>query len=165
MEKRGFEIMIERSRNHSLTRFFKTVVHESGSFFRIPAFRLSAPKRSTSGFTLIELAMTVTVLTILTMGVIPLVKMSVRRQKEQQLRESLREVRTAIDQFHREALAGLALQGQNGAATATLTPGAANPVQTQPGPVDPRIRVGITDATIFTVDNNERYPPNLETMK
>jgi general secretion pathway protein G len=142
------------------------VVQESGSFFRIPAFRLSVSKSSTGGFTLVELAMTVTVLTILTMGVIPLVKMSVRRQKEQQLRESLREVRTAIDQFHREALAGLALQGPNGPQTATLNQ---TPVQTQTpvvaGPVDPRIRVGITDATIFTVDNTERYPPDLETMK
>src|SRR6266403_4129357 len=138
MEKRGFEIMIERSRNRSLTRFFRTVVQESGSFFRIPAFRLSVSKSSTGGCTLVELAMTVTVLTILTMGVIPLVKMSVRRQKEQQLRESLREVRTAIDQFHREALAGSNSQG-NAPLTVNLN---------QPGPsptpfigtVDPRIR-------------------------
>ncbi|MDX6709564.1 MAG: ral secretion pathway protein [Blastocatellia bacterium] len=161
MEKRGFEIMIERSRNHRSTSFFKTVVQESGSFFRIPAFRLPAPKRSTSGFTLVELAMTVTVLTILTMGVIPLVKMSVRRQKEQQLRESLREVRTAIDQFHREAIAGSALQGTG----TPSTPPVPGPSPVPIGIVDPRIRVGITDNTIFTMENVERYPPDLETMK
>jgi general secretion pathway protein G len=114
------------------------------------------------GFTLIELVMTITVLSILTMGVIPLVKLSVRRQKEQQLRESLREMRTAIDQFHREALAGLAMQQQQGQG------GAPTQAQGQPAaqvaPPDPRIRVAITDNTIFTVDNPERYPPSLDVM-
>jgi len=66
--------MIERSPIRRLTSVFKTVVHESGSFFRIPAFRLSAPNVQPVVFTLVELAMTVTVLTILTMGVIPLVR-------------------------------------------------------------------------------------------
>jgi type II secretory pathway pseudopilin PulG len=42
----------------------------------------------------------VTVLTILTMGVITLLKVSIKRQKEQQLREALRQMRTAIDEFH-----------------------------------------------------------------
>jgi general secretion pathway protein G len=114
-----------------------------------------------SGFTLIELVMTVTVLAILSVGVIPLVKMSVRRQKEQRLREELREIRTAIDQFHREALMGLTVQ----------VPGQAQQVQppqgVAPGPQmapDPRVRVAITDNTIFTVDNVERYPPDLDTM-
>ena len=40
------------------------------------------------GFSLIELMITVTVLTILTMGVLPLVKVSVKRQKEQQYNKS-----------------------------------------------------------------------------
>jgi len=51
------------------------------------------------GFTLIELVMTLTILTILTLGVIPLVKLSVKRQREQRLREALREMRTAIEEF------------------------------------------------------------------
>jgi general secretion pathway protein G len=118
-------------------------------------------KRSAGGFTLIELVMTVAVLSILTLGVVPLVKLQVRRQKEQQLREALREMRTAIDQFHREAIVGGAQQ-----------PGQANPGGQPPpvgpggpaGPVDPRVRVRITDTTIFTVDNVDRYPPDLETM-
>ena len=42
------------------------------------------------GFSLIELVITITVLTILTLGAIPLVKVSVKRQKEQQLRDTLR---------------------------------------------------------------------------
>src|SRR6476660_4924758 len=56
------------------------------------------------GFSLIELVITITVLTILTLGVIPLVKVSVRRQKEQQLRDALRQMRTAIDEFHRDTI-------------------------------------------------------------
>src|SRR5437868_12410571 len=73
---------------------------------------------SPSGFTLIELVITVAVLAILTLGVVPLVQVSVKRQKELQLREALREMREAIDQFHREAVAGAQMQanqqqGQN----------------------------------------------------
>ena len=56
------------------------------------------------GFSLIELVITITVLTILTMGVLPLVKVSVKRQKEQQLRETLRQIRSAIDEFHRDTV-------------------------------------------------------------
>src|SRR3979411_313321 len=59
---------------------------------------------SHSGFTLIELVITITVLTIMTMGVVPLLKLSVKRQKEQQLHEALREMRTAIDEFHRDTV-------------------------------------------------------------
>jgi prepilin-type N-terminal cleavage/methylation domain-containing protein len=65
---------------------------------------------SVRGFSLIELVITVTVLAILTLGVIPLVQVSVKRQKEERLRASLREMREAIDQFHREALAGAQMQ-------------------------------------------------------
>src|SRR5256885_14863655 len=59
-----------------------------------------------SGFSLIELVITCAVLAILTLGVVPLVQVSVKRQKELQLREALREMREAVDQFHREAVAG-----------------------------------------------------------
>ena len=51
-----------------------------------------------------ELVITITVLTILTMGVLPLVKVSVKRQKEQQLRDTLRQIRMAIDEFHRDTV-------------------------------------------------------------
>jgi general secretion pathway protein G len=114
-----------------------------------------------SGFTLIELVMTVTVLAILSVGVIPLVKMSVRRQKEQRLREELREIRAAIDQFHREALMGLTMQAPGQAQQVQPPQGVAPGAQMAP---DPRVRVAITDNTIFTVDNVERYPPDLDTM-
>ncbi len=60
------------------------------------------PKQS--GFTLIELVMTITIMTILTLGVMPLVKVSVKRQREQQLRDALRQMRIAIDEFHRDTV-------------------------------------------------------------
>ena len=88
-----------------------------------PCLRVSA---SPSGFSLVELVITVAVMAILTLGVIPLVQVSVKRQKEQQLHEALRQVREAIDQFHREALAGAQMQvnqqtGQNNQQNQTVS--------------------------------------------
>jgi len=118
------------------------------------------------GFSLIELVITVTVLAILTLGVVPLIQVSVKRQKEQQLRDALRQMREAIDQFHREALAGAQAQvnqQQPGQPTQQQQP--QNP-QAQQGNIfsDPRVRVMITDQTIFTADNPDRFPPDLETL-
>ncbi|HET6669001.1 MAG TPA: type II secretion system protein [Pyrinomonadaceae bacterium] len=110
---------------------------------------------SARGFTLIELVMTITVMTILTLGVIPLMKVSVKRQKEQQLRDALRQMRIAIDEFHRDTV-GMPTTGLEGA----IRP----PQQQQQTPIDPRSRVVISDATIFGVDNPDRYPPDLETL-
>lgn len=108
------------------------------------------------GFSLIELVITITVLTILTMGVLPLVKVSVKRQKEQQLRETLRQIRSAIDEFHRDTVGmvctGVALTAQQQAQ------------QQQAGTLDPRSKVVISDCTIFGVDNPDHYPPDLETL-
>jgi general secretion pathway protein G len=115
----------------------------------VPARRFGA-KHNRSGFTLIELVITITVLTILTMGVVPLLKLSVKRQKEQQLHDALRQMRTAVDEFHRDT-AGMTCTG------ATLTGG-------PPPPVDPRSKVAISDCTIFGVDNPDRYPPDLQTL-
>jgi general secretion pathway protein G len=120
-----------------------------------------APRRSQGGWTLIELVITMTVLAILSMGVIPMVKTAVKRQREQQLRESLREMREAIKEFHRDALNSPYLdQG---------APQAAAPVPNQPNPaaavaVDPRSKMAIADKTLFGVDNTDRYPPTLETL-
>src|SRR5438132_10484335 len=112
-----------------------TVKAERLSGHRVP---MSTSER---GFTLIELVITITVLAILSLGVIPLVKVSVKRQKEQQLRDALREMRLAIDQFHREAVIyNCALQ------TAGPNP---NPNPNPQPLVDPRTKVAITDCTIF----------------
>lgn len=121
---------------------------------------------SPQGFSLIELVITITVLAILTLGTVPLVQVAVKRQKEQELHEALRTMREAIDQFHREALAGAQLQvnQQQGGSNPTPTPGP-NP-NPQPANVfaDSRVRVGITDQTIFTADNVDRFPPDLDTL-
>src|SRR5258705_567231 len=111
------------------------------------------------GFSLIELVMTITIMSILTMGVIPLVKVSVRRQKEQRLREVLREMRTAIDEFHRDTV-GMVCTGGIG-----TTPSGGT-VQPPPGTVliDPRSKVVVSDCTVFGVDNPDHYPPELQTL-
>ena len=61
-----------------------------------------SPRPSARGWTLIELVITITVMSVLTIGVIPIVRTSIRRQKEQQLRETLRTMRGAIDAFKRD---------------------------------------------------------------
>ncbi len=109
------------------------------------------------GFSLIELVITITVMTILTLGVIPLVKLSVKRQKEQQLRDTLRQLRIAIDEFHRDTV-GMTCTGTAAA------PGGAAGGATANQYIDPRSKVRISDCTIFGVDNPDRYPPDLETL-
>jgi general secretion pathway protein G len=131
--------------------------------YRLASRAARLPQR---GFSLIELVITVFVLAILTLGVIPLVQVSVKRQKEEQLRAALREIREAIDQFHREALAGAQMQATQGASTAQQEQSSRTP-QAQPQANifgDPRVRVFITDQTIFGVDNPDRFPPDLETL-
>src|SRR5688572_2359143 len=132
------------------------------------SFRLTtrAARLPQGGFTLIELVITVFVLAILTLGVIPLVQVSVKRQKEEQLRAYLREVREGIDQFRREALVGAQMQAQQGMGTAQQEQAPRPPqVQAQASIFgDPRVRVFISDQTIFGVDNPDRYPPDLETL-
>ena len=51
------------------------------------------------GFTLIELLVTVTIIAILVGVAIPLARNSIKRQKEVELREDLRLIRTAIDKY------------------------------------------------------------------
>jgi general secretion pathway protein G len=51
------------------------------------------------GFTLIELIITVFIVSILVGVAVPLAKNSIQRQKEIELREALREMRTAIDKY------------------------------------------------------------------
>lgn len=51
------------------------------------------------GFTLIELIVTVFILSILVSVAVPLAKNSIQRQREIALREALREMRTAIDKY------------------------------------------------------------------
>jgi general secretion pathway protein G len=126
----------------------------------------SSPFSHARGYTLIELVITLTVLTVLTLGVIPLVRTSVRRQKEQQLREVLREMRGAIDAFKRDTV-GMQC-GPTGAASIQpqqpVTPGQPNQPGGQGVYIDPRSHVVIADCKIFSVDNIDRSPPDLQTL-
>lgn len=56
-------------------------------------------RAGSSGLTLIELVVTVAILSILASLVVPLTQMTARRVKEIELRRNLRIVRTAIDDF------------------------------------------------------------------
>jgi general secretion pathway protein G len=111
--------------------------------------------KSLKGFTLFELIVTLTVLAILVMGTIPLTQNAVKRQRELHLRENLRTLRNAIDEFHRDTVGA-------------CPPGAiasGNPAQIGGNvPADPRSRVVIDDCKIFDTQNLDRYPPSLEIL-
>ena len=55
-----------------------------------------------SGVTLLELLVTLTILTILASVALPFTKVSTKRTKEIELRQNLRVIRAAIDTFHLE---------------------------------------------------------------
>jgi general secretion pathway protein G len=148
---------------------------------RVPrAFALAPRRSSQGGWTLIELVITMTVLVILSLGVIPMVKTAVKRQREQQLRDSLREMREAIKDFHRDALNSPYLDQLPPAGGAGGVGGGAGGVGGGVGgvggvggnaggggvavPVDPRTKMAIADKTLFGVDNPDRFPPKLETL-
>ncbi|MDR5171786.1 type II secretion system protein [Methylobacillus flagellatus] len=52
-----------------------------------------------AGFTLIELVVTLTIVSILASALIPLGQWSVKRQQEAELRQALRDIRSAIDAY------------------------------------------------------------------
>jgi general secretion pathway protein G len=62
---------------------------------------------SSRGFTFIELLVVSTLLIILASAIMPMAKVTMQRQREVELRRSLREMRTAIDKFKDAADAGL----------------------------------------------------------
>jgi type II secretory pathway pseudopilin PulG len=109
---------------------------------------------------LLELIITLTVLAILIMGTIPLAQNAVKRQKEIRLRETLREIRGAIDEFKRDTV-GACPQG----AVTTRNPKSTG-ITGNGGnvPADPRSRVVIDDCTIFDTENLDRYPPSLDIL-
>jgi general secretion pathway protein G len=112
-------------------------------------------RNSECGYTLLELVVTLAVLAVLVMGTIPLADNAVKRQKEMKLREVLRQMRTAIDEFKRDTY-GACLQGQIRTGNETIAGGNI--------PADPRSRVVIDDCKIFDSENLDRYPPDLETL-
>ncbi|MBX9632275.1 MAG: type II secretion system GspH family protein [Burkholderiales bacterium] len=59
--------------------------------------------RSRRGFTLIEMMITVVIVSILALGLVPLGELAVQRSKESDLRTALRQIRTALDAYKRAA--------------------------------------------------------------
>lgn len=114
-----------------------------------------ANRKSQVGFTLLELIITLTVLAILVMGTIPLAQNANKRQKEIRLRENLRTLRAAIDEFHRDTL-GACPQGAVMSGNMTMNGGGI--------PADPRSRVVIDDCKIFDSENPDRFPPTLDIL-
>lgn len=119
-------------------------------------FKISNKNCGDAGYSLLELVATLGVLAVLVMGTIPMAQNAVKRQKETRLREALRDMRSAIDEFKRDTYGACA----SGAVAST------NP--TLPGgggaPADPRSRVVIDDCKIFDTDNLDRFPPDLDTL-
>jgi general secretion pathway protein G len=57
--------------------------------------------RRPAGFTLLELIITMALMSIIAMAVFPLAKTTVRRQQEAQLKRNLRQIRDGIDRYKR----------------------------------------------------------------
>lgn len=112
-------------------------------------------RESDRGYSLLELVCTLSVLAILVMGTIPVAQNAVQRQKEMKLRETLREIRSAIDEFKRDTY-GACAQGAGTSINQTNIGAGA--------PTDPRSHVVIDDCKIFETDNIDRYPPSLEDL-
>lgn len=121
---------------------------------------LKARRTTSAGFTLFELIITLTVLAVLVMGTIPLAQNAVKRQRESRLRETLRMMRLAIDEFRRDTI-GACPAGAVTTGNPTVPGGFPG---SQNIPVDPRSRVVIDDCTIFDSENLDRYPPSLDVL-
>jgi general secretion pathway protein G len=119
--------------------------------------RIRNNRKRVLGYSLLELVITLGVLSILIMGTIPMAQNGVKRQKELRLRETLRQIRSAIDEFKRDTI-GACPQGAVTSVNPTA-PNAGSGVSS-----DPRSRVVIDDCKIFDSENFDRYPPTLETL-
>jgi general secretion pathway protein G len=53
-----------------------------------------------AGFSLLELIITLSILSILVASVVPLTRTNLKRQREYELKQTLREIRQAIDRYH-----------------------------------------------------------------
>lgn len=63
----------------------------------------SQVKRTHRGFTLLELIVAATILSVLTLLALPLARITIQREKERQLRRDLWEMRDAIDRYKDQA--------------------------------------------------------------
>ena len=73
-----------------------------------PPRNQQSTQRRTHGFTLLEIIIVITILSVLTAAAVPMVRNSVKRERESELRLALRQLRQAIDrykQFHDQSTA------------------------------------------------------------
>lgn len=68
--------------------------------------RKSEMFRRQRGLSLVELIFTVAIVSILSMAALPLARVSIKRQKEVELRRALREMRDAIDRYNDASFRG-----------------------------------------------------------
>ena len=68
--------------------------------------RRSARVRAARGFTLLELIITLAILSILVGMAVPVMRNNIKRQREMELRHNLREIRMALDGFNRACNSG-----------------------------------------------------------
>src|SRR5437773_9645340 len=69
-------------------------------------FGLHGSSSNNHGLTLVELLVTLVILSILATAALPYAEVAVRREKEVELRRSLRDLRSAIDVFHDDWVGG-----------------------------------------------------------
>jgi len=67
-------------------------------------------RKSAKGFTFVEIVVVTAIMGILATAALPIVRVSMKRQRETELKRTLREVRTAIDSFKDWADRGLLAQ-------------------------------------------------------
>jgi len=65
----------------------------------LPRFHHGPRTKPVKGFTLLELIVTATILTILTLMALPLARVTIQREREKELRRALWEMRDAIDRY------------------------------------------------------------------
>jgi general secretion pathway protein G len=73
-----------------------------------------------AGFSLLELIITLSILSILVVAVVPLTKNNLKRQREYELKQNLRELRQAIDRFQADCANGLISELDRGNTLETL---------------------------------------------
>ena len=74
-------------------------------------------RRAASGHTLVEMVITIAVMGVLASVILPLAAVTRKREKEIELRRSLREIRSALDMYHelcRASLGAAPTQGRQG---------------------------------------------------
>ena len=76
---------------------------------------LSSNRTGSRGLSLVELLVTLVIVSILAAAALPYAETTVRREKELELRRALREVRSAIDRFNDDWLAGRIPKSAEGA--------------------------------------------------